>query len=65
MAYPDAVIIPHIAPDLPNDHRHGIGAEFYIQCTVEIIDGLDQTDTADLKKVVHVFIAGVKAFDYA
>ena len=56
----DHLIIAQITADLPHDHRHGIGGKTNLVREVKVIDRLDQSDTADLKQVVHVLTAGRK-----
>ena len=48
-----------------HDHGYGIGTEFYVERAVKVINGLYQSDAADLEEVVHIFAAGMKAFDDA
>ena len=57
------LVVAQIAPYFSDDHRHGIGTELYAQADIKIVDGFDQSDTADLKKIVRVFAAVVKALD--
>lgn len=47
------------------DHGNGVGTEFYIERAVEVVNGLNQTYAADLKKIVHIFAAGMETLDYA
>ena len=56
-AHSYTVIVTEITPDFSNDHRHCISRKFYIQCSVKIVDGLNQPNTPDLKKIIHIFTA--------
>ena len=64
-AHPYTVVIPHVTPDLPYDHWHGVGTEFHIQFRIEIIDCFDKPDAADLEQVVRIFIACPESLDDA
>ena len=44
-------------------HWHCVGRKFDADFGVEVVDGFDQADAADLEQVIHIFIAGGKAFD--
>ena len=48
----------------PKDvHRDSVRRKFHLMRSVKIVQGLDQTDTADLKQVVHI-LASVLEFLY-
>lgn len=61
----DHIVVAQIPPQLADDHGNGVGAELHVQRDIKVVDRLDQPDTADLKKIVHVFPAGGKALDHA
>ena len=61
----DGIIVPKISAYLSDDHGNRIGGEFDIQIHIEIIYGFNKADTADLKQIVHIFIAGGKTLDNA
>ena len=62
-ADPDTAVVPEVAPDFSDDHGYSIGGKFYIQAGIEIIDGFDQTNAANLKQIIHIFIGSGKAPD--
>ena len=64
-AHPDGIVVPQIPADLPDDHGHCVCGKLHLQFHVEIVNGFDQTDAADLKQVVHIFITGGKPLDDA
>ena len=49
------VIVPQIAADFPDNHGNGIGGKPDVLADIEVINGLDETDTAHLKEIVQVF----------
>ena len=42
-----------------------LSTEFHVQRGVKVVNGLDQSDTAYLEQIVHIFIAVGKPFDHA
>ena len=62
-AYADRIIVPQIAAHLAKDHGHCVGGKLYILSDIEIIDGLDKADTANLKQIVNIFLVSGKALD--
>lgn len=44
-------------------HWHCVGRKFDADFGVEVVDGFDQADAADLEQVIHIFIAAGKTFD--
>ena len=60
----DAVVIPQIAADFANNHRDGIGGKFYPQCIIKIVNGLNQSDTSNLKEVINIFLISGKTFNH-
>ena len=51
-------IVPQIAAYLARDHGHAVGGEAHVVIfQVKMVDGLDETDTADLKQIVHILAA--------
>ena len=48
-AYPQGVVVPQESPYLADDHRHTVGGESHLLGRVEVVDGLDEPDAADLK----------------
>ena len=63
-ADPDAVVITKISADFPYDHRHCISGEFYLQGGVKVVNGFDQTNAANLKKVIRIFVAVLESADH-
>ncbi len=61
----DGVVVAQIAADFPDDHRDSVSGKFYTHGGVKIVNGFDQADAADLKKVVHIFMVAGKALDNA
>ena len=61
----DTVIVTQVAADLPNDHWNRISGKLYLQGCIEIVDCLDQTDAADLKQVIGIFITVLKTAYHA
>ena len=59
-ADPHGVVVPQVALDLADDHRHAVGREPHVLRRVKVVDGLDEPDTPDLKQVVHVLAAARK-----
>ncbi|MFK4547653.1 hypothetical protein RKD29_007249 [Streptomyces tendae] len=49
--------VPEEPLDLPDDVRHGEGGELDLAGQLEPVDGLDQTDHADLDDVLHLLRA--------
>ena len=49
----------------PDNHRNAIGAEHDLVAGVEVVDGFNESDTADLKEVVRVFSAACKTLNDA
>ena len=45
----DGAVVTQIAADLPDDHRHAVGRKAHVLADVEVVDGLDEPDAADLK----------------
>ena len=60
----DDTVVPQIAPNFPDNHRHRVGRKPHPQIHIKIIDCLDQPDTADLEQVVHWLPAPAKALDH-
>lgn len=58
-------IILKIASDFSDDHWHGIGGEFHADRIIEIVDGFDQPNAANLEQIVYIFIIAGKSLDYA
>ena len=61
----DTVVVAQITAHFSDNHRHGVSGEFYAHRRIEIVDGFDQSDTSDLKQVVHIFMMIGKTFDHA
>ena len=59
-ADPHGVVVPQVALDLADDHRHAVGREPHVLRRVKVVDGLDEPDAPDLKQVVHVLAAARK-----
>ena len=59
------IVIPQITPNFSNDHWHGIGGEFDTDFRVKVINRFNQSNTANLEQIVHIFIAVGKTFDNA
>lgn len=49
------VIVAQVTADLANNHGYRISGKFHFHIDVEVIYGLHQPDTADLKKVIQIF----------
>ena len=64
-AHADGVVVAQVAPDLADDHRHGVGGEAHVLCYVKVVKRLDQPDTANLEQVIHVLRAVVEALEHA
>ena len=60
-----AAVVPQEPSDFSDNHRNRVGGKFYIQRSVKIVYGFDESDAANLKQIVHIFVAGSKAFDNA
>ena len=61
----DGVVVPQVAPDLADDHRHAVGAQAHVHAQIEVVQALHQADAAHLKQVVHVLAPIVKALQHA
>ena len=61
----DGVVIPQVAADFADDHRHGIGGKAHVLRHVKVIKRFDQPDAAHLKQVVRVFPAIAEALHHA
>lgn len=59
-----AVVVSEIASDFPDDHGNGIGGKFYLHSRIEIVDGFDQPDAANLKQIIHIFVGDGKTADH-
>lgn len=46
-------------------HGDCIGRKFYADFWVEVVNGFNKADAADLEQVVYVFIAASETFDDA
>ena len=60
-AHTDTVVVTQISADLPDDHRYRISGKFYLQIWIKVVNGFDQSDTADLEQVVQVLFPVHKA----
>ena len=61
----DGAVVAQVAPDLPGNHGYAVGGKAHVVVFgVKIVDGLDQTDAADLKQIVHVLAAADEFLDY-
>ena len=47
--HPDRVVVPEVSSDLADYHGHCVCGELDVLPQVEVVDGLDQTDTAHLE----------------
>ena len=56
-ADPHGVVVPQVALDLADDHRHAVGREPHVLRRVKVVDGLDEPDAPDLEQVVHILTA--------
>ena len=54
-------IIPEVAADLADDHRHRISRKFYVLRQIKIIGCLDQANAAHVKQIIRIFAAVMKA----
>ena len=63
--YTDGVVVAQIASDFSDNHGNGIGGEFDSYVRVKIVNGLNETDTANLKQIIHIFVISGKALDDA
>ena len=59
----DGAVVAQIAADLSDDHRHAVGRKAHVLADVEVVDGFDEPDAADLKQVVDVLAPPEKALD--
>ena len=50
-------------PDFTCDHRDRISGKTHVLRQIKAVDSLDQTDTADLKKIVSGFSAACEPLD--
>mgnify|MGYP001068267027 CR=1 FL=1 len=61
----DRIVIPQIAADFSYNHGNCVGRKLYVQCGIKVVNGLDETYTANLKQIIHILAAVGKTFDYA
>ena len=61
----DGVVVTQIAAYLAKDHGYRIGGKFYILGNIEIVNGFDKADAADLKEIIDIFLASGKTLDHA
>ena len=54
-ANPDDIVVSELPSDFPYNHGYRISGKFDFHIDVEVIYGLHQPDTADLKKVIQIF----------
>ena len=63
-AHTDTVVVTQISADLPDDHRYRISGKFYLQIWIKVVNGFDQSDTADLEQVIKIFMAAGEPLDH-
>lgn len=61
----DGAVVAEITTDLSDEHWYGVGGEFNFLCHIKVINGFDQTDAADLKKIIDIFIAVIETLNDA
>ena len=64
-AHTDTIVVAQISADLPDDHWNCVSGELHVHRWVKIINGFDQSDTANLEQVIHVFVVAGETFDDA
>ncbi|MPN56608.1 hypothetical protein SDC9_204298 [bioreactor metagenome] len=52
------IIVADKPSNFTNNHRHGIGGEFYTKIQIKSFDSFYKSDTADLKQIIP-FIAAI------
>ena len=59
----DGIVVTQITSYFTYNHRNSVGGKPDSHSRVKIINGFDQTDAADLKEVIYIFMVAGKAFD--
>ena len=62
--HPDGAVVPEIPPDLPHDHGNAVGRKAHRLVDIEVVNGLDEADTAHLEQVVHVLTPAGKSLEH-
>ena len=51
----DGVVVPQVPADFADDHGDGVCGEADVLTDIEIVDGLNQSNTAHLEQIVQIF----------
>ena len=60
----DRGIVAQVTSYLTYDHGNCVSGKLNPDRRIEVVDGLDQADTADLKQIIRILIAAVKSTDH-
>lgn len=56
----DRVIVAQVTSYLTYNHGNCVSGKLNPDRRIEVVDGLDQADTADLKQIIYIFVIAGK-----
>ena len=62
---PNRIVVSEIAANLADDHRYRVSRKLHAMTQIKIVEGLDQSDTANLKQIIRIFSAVGESLDHA